>query len=424
MDFRALEEFLRSHEEDEFSVTFSEIECVTGPISPAYIERKHLQYDYYPFGKHTVNAGFSISNVDYTQQTVTFTRNITEQNSTQNQPLNNQVIPSKKLRETTPEQAQVNVKSKNSVIHKYKINKTITDAFSDFLQNRYSTHCKKIKLGTSPIKSRKICKEADVRLAVKKADVKLAVYDIYYSGITFRGSKIDYAIEKIPCITNVLDWLSESIYNYFNNKKPNTSNIQDEFDEFHKKLCNDYIKKSNNCRKSANISGTLSYGNAQKMINMIFKYLACYEDYDKFADLFSYCHIPIDSIILCCMQRVYDLNNTPKYTCICKKHGIPGTAKIKVSISQDNDGKFSYSASFDSLSWSQLDEPHYLALVEIYRAAMESSASSLPIESHPWLAFDFHYWRKNPHKVGNSYIYDIIPIPATSPVTPIPQFYM
>lgn len=40
-----------------------------------------------------------------------------------------------------------------------------------------------------------------------------------------------------------------------------------------------------------------TYGNAQKMINILFKYLTCFDDYPKYADLFSYCHMPIDGYI-------------------------------------------------------------------------------------------------------------------------------
>ena len=49
--------------------------------------------------------------------------------------------------------------------------------------------------------------------------------------------------------------------------------------------------------------------NCQKMVNMLFKYLTCFGDYDEFADLFSYCHIPIDRNILESFRNNYGVAN-------------------------------------------------------------------------------------------------------------------
>ncbi|MDY3905085.1 MAG: hypothetical protein SO007_07890 [Candidatus Enteromonas sp.] len=105
-----------------------------------------------------------------------------------------------------------------------------------------------------------------------------------------RGNK---AIEaKLDAL---LDELAQRIYDYFN-KPGNVTNNQSNFDEFHHGICQWFLNELNKIRKMAGLPPA-TYGNAQKMINILFKYLACFDDYPKYADLFSYCHMPIDGYI-------------------------------------------------------------------------------------------------------------------------------
>ena len=66
-------------------------------------------------------------------------------------------------------------------------------------------------------------------------------------------------------------------------------NSQEEFDELHKAACYDLI--------SAFSGQTFTVGQAQKWINMTFKYLHLL-DYPAVQTVYEYCHIPIDSYIL------------------------------------------------------------------------------------------------------------------------------
>ena len=66
-------------------------------------------------------------------------------------------------------------------------------------------------------------------------------------------------------------------------------NTQSEFDEIHKTACYDLIES---------FKGQIfTVGQAQKWINMTFKYLHLL-DYPDVQKLYEYCHVPIDSYIL------------------------------------------------------------------------------------------------------------------------------
>jgi len=64
---------------------------------------------------------------------------------------------------------------------------------------------------------------------------------------------------------------------------------QTEFDELHKAACYDLISSFG--------GQTFTIGQAQKWINMTFKYLHLL-DYQEVQKVYEYCHIPIDSYIL------------------------------------------------------------------------------------------------------------------------------
>lgn len=87
-------------------------------------------------------------------------------------------------------------------------------------------------------------------------------------------------------------------------------------DGIHQKLCDDFvcdfkakmrslnkeIEEFNN-KYSADVAAVdeskITYGKAQKIVNMTMKQLYCFDNADKYHDtVFSFCHIPIDSIIL------------------------------------------------------------------------------------------------------------------------------
>ncbi len=149
----------------------------------------------------------------------------------------------------------------------------------------------------------------------------------------------DNAIRQLD---ELLDGLANKIWDYFD-KIPDTLSNQENFDSFHNELCRWFLAGLNSVR---NIEGLplATYGNSQKMINVLFKYLACFDDYREYADLFSYCHIPIDNYIL---GDFIDF-------------GVVGVTEVP-------GGK-----RYNGQCWHQFDERHYLELLIAYRDVIGS----------------------------------------------------
>ena len=80
----------------------------------------------------------------------------------------------------------------------------------------------------------------------------------------------------------------------FNNLAENMQQYFTQDKEFlHAYWCNTFIediKKYNECK--------IRYGQAQKVLNMAFKYLYCCEDADKYSEKFDCCHMPLDQFTL------------------------------------------------------------------------------------------------------------------------------
>ena len=386
MDFRALEAFLRSHNEDEFTVTFSEIEEATGAISPSYISRRHLEGEY-SFKNHVTNAGFSISNVNYETQEIIFKRTALLQNILYEQQIidmalqqeegssnSSTITNSESINSIENSQTHSISKSqKTKSSSKWKIDEEIRNKFNnDLCSGRLSS--RKIKCtGSKPY-----------------ADIYNGLCDIYKK-VAFGAQKRPALKEpvnetELELLNAMIEKLAKMIYDYFT-KTPNTKNNQKSFDRFHNSLCSifvdDLTKIYNKYAVQHNYTRNdyPSYGNAQKIINMVFKYLACYSDYEDYADLFSYCHIPIDEKIL------ENLSAKFRMATVSKKSGIVWAYKGKV--------------------WTEFSKSEYLNLVKEYRKAMKGK-----IGKHSWIACDFYLWaEKDLPETGSFATYK-------------PQFYM
>lgn len=59
---------------------------------------------------------------------------------------------------------------------------------------------------------------------------------------------------------------------------------------------------------------TVTYGQAQKVINMTFKYLYCLDDKKQYKDIFEKCHMPLDSYTLEWYKRhIYPIDKTKNF---------------------------------------------------------------------------------------------------------------
>lgn len=113
----------------------------------------------------------------------------------------------------------------------------------------------------------------------------------------------DGAVEKERALT----YLRDSFYAYFHKggeidtvdgRKSYDVMSREGFDEWHKAVCTEFLTLFNEDNRKR--YQPVAYGKAQKAVNMVFKYLYCYDGADKYIDegYFDYCHMPIDNLTL------------------------------------------------------------------------------------------------------------------------------
>ena len=125
-------------------------------------------------------------------------------------------------------------------------------------------------------------KEVNTEKAVRAA-VELAYNDAKRT-LTGIGNHTDKKKKVLKCI-------EDKLLCYFKNKAPSN---EAEFDVIHNELCQIWCDEFKDSQEGK--LGT--YGKAQKIVNMSFKYLYCCEDAEKYRDHFKYCHMPLDSFTL------------------------------------------------------------------------------------------------------------------------------
>jgi hypothetical protein len=119
--------------------------------------------------------------------------------------------------------------------------------------------------------------------------IMFAAKELYLSGTPFqnRGVGRQRRMNDPVALESVLHPLCEKILRYF--FVDPTPSSQAAFDKFHDELCVMFL---DGFREAGY---THTYGNAQKFINILFKYLSCFEDAELyFEEKFKYCHMAID----------------------------------------------------------------------------------------------------------------------------------
>lgn len=104
---------------------------------------------------------------------------------------------------------------------------------------------------------------------------------------------------------NALKCIIEKLKDYFHEEKAPLT--EEEFDKIHDELCLLWCKEF----KSPEDGKLGTYGKAQKIVNMSFKYLYCREDAENHRDHFKYCHMPLDSFTLEWFKREQFGQNRP-----------------------------------------------------------------------------------------------------------------
>ncbi|MBS6461421.1 MAG: hypothetical protein KH349_05660 [Clostridium sp.] len=116
--------------------------------------------------------------------------------------------------------------------------------------------------------------------------------------------------------------LADRFFKYFNDPAPST---ESDFDKIHSDFCDFFLTGLNKIFAST----PQAFGKAQKVINMAFKYLYCFDDAISYLPHFTYCHMPIDSYTLnwCFDNKLYKKSKIrnwstlkkPDYDILCDK---------------------------------------------------------------------------------------------------------
>ena len=230
-----------------------------------------------------------------------------------------------------------------------------------------------------------------MRSITSLVDITDAVKEVYFHPNTLwahaRGGKGQHALTNTgACRANVeqvLENIGNRIYNYFN-ATPNTLNNQTNFDNFHKSLCRSFLNDINIIRHGVGYA-PMSYGQAQKLINLAFKYASCFADYQTFADLFEKCHIVIDNVVL---------NNLAR-----RQLSIIFGTTIPTRIVGLSGGRFR------GHGWTAFTEEDYDTLVAEYRRVMGAYMGNLS-----YIALEYSMWPT----VARVSTTDPLPSPITS----------
>ena len=143
----------------------------------------------------------------------------------------------------------------------------------------------------------------DIFLAVKKAYIDM-------STITFEKNKDWWnnpenakpnKNERIKTKENewqegknkIFAWLADEFYTYFQGGC-------NDFNDWHETICDEFLNRFKPILNEYGYDAekSLKYGKAQKIVNMTFKYLLCFDDAENYGEKFDVCHMPIDSYIL------------------------------------------------------------------------------------------------------------------------------
>ena len=98
-----------------------------------------------------------------------------------------------------------------------------------------------------------------------------------------------------PQKRHAIKGIKNGLGSYFSKQAPSS---EPDYDSFHSSLCQAWCDS---------FSGTDigTYGKAQKIVNMSFKYLRCCDDASEYSDHFRFCHMPLDSFTLEWFKRTF-----------------------------------------------------------------------------------------------------------------------
>lgn len=234
-----------------------------------------------------------------------------------------------------------------------------------------------------------------------RSDIEFAATHLYAYGTPFvnRGVRRQqhYTFNQIPQLKNVLYNFINEFYNFFHSHVPKT---QSAFDIIHEELCNLFLNDTSN----AGLKHT--YGNAQKMVNILFKYCACFSDAPRYAKWFKYCHMAID-------RYTYNGYRLPFYRYIVLpslKGSSVGSLQAWSSISNYKDYKNIIDDIISYISSKQKTYNDYLYICDQFSILTNISKLKNNYILTPFEA-EFFIWiiaKECSKRCGNAYVYNHI----------------
>ncbi len=222
---------------------------------------------------------------------------------------------------------------------------------------KYSTeHSALIKVFNFPLKGYSIEREED------------------YKKVVCGPAYLDFTPRTMPGlreknIENALVWLSKKLFEYIHAETV-------DFDSWHTATCEDF------CDLIRSLHKEIPYGKAQKIVNMSFKYLYCFDDSQRYSHKFSKCHMALDSYTLEWFVR-YVLNDEEHKH--IKKTQIYENSWSKLICGKNNDEEYSY-------LWIQrLIKRHLLSdRNTTYVDELENKLSPFQAEFYIWRDMQLH----------------------------------
>ena len=132
-----------------------------------------------------------------------------------------------------------------------------------------------------------VTNNSDIILAIKKAYIDMSPRT-FQNNDSEDNKKSLNSEQKEKLFLALADKIAEYMKNGTDNFEVWHHDICEFFIESFSKILNDAGKNPNDA----------TYGKAQKIINMTFKYLYCFDDASKYAERFEPCHMALDSYIL------------------------------------------------------------------------------------------------------------------------------
>jgi hypothetical protein len=185
----------------------------------------------------------------------------------------------------------------------------------------------------------------------------------------------------------------ERLEQYFNDTPQSSERA---FDEWHHEMCNLFSDSI----KEANIRSVVPYGKAQKIVNMAMKTIYCLEGAEEknSAGYFTYCHMPLDSIILEWFRRyvAQDWFNKEKDGRTVLKISTEGGPLPKWSNLEFKEGSLPlcFKEYKDKANQLLNEKYHYMLFVQVIRKYFEEPNKDNRYIGLTPLEAEFYIWQE------------------------------